>query len=52
MLFPNLFGTLYLWIMRHRQRHQLRRMESWQLSDLGITERDVETESRKPCWRS
>ncbi len=52
MLFPNLLGVLYLWIMRHRQRRQLKHMESWQLRDLGIAGRDAELESRKPCWRA
>ncbi|MEQ8320133.1 MAG: DUF1127 domain-containing protein [Rhodospirillales bacterium] len=52
MLFPNLIGTLYLWILRARQRRQLRQMPTWQLHDLGITGRDAEKESRKPCWRA
>ncbi len=52
MLFPNLIGTLYLWIMRHRQRRRLRIMEPWQLADLGLSGRDAELESRKPCWRA
>lgn len=51
MLFPNLIGTLYLWIMRRRQRRQLATMAPWQLRDLGISSRDAEAESRKPCWR-
>lgn len=52
MLFPNLLGTLYLWFMRARQRQQLKRMEAWQLRDLGLTHSDAVRESRKPCWRS
>lgn len=52
MLFPNLIGTFYLWIMRRRQRRQLRDMEPWQLRDLGISGRDAKLESRKPCWRA
>ncbi len=52
MLFPNLFGTLYLWVMRHRQRQQLRTLEDWQLHDLGLTHRDAGHESRKPCWKA
>ena len=52
MLFPNLVGTLYLWLMRYRQRHQLKRMEPWQLRDIGIHPRDAAAESRKPCWKA
>lgn len=48
MLFPDLIGTFYLWIMR--QRRQLRVMDPWQLRDHGLAGRDAETESRKPCW--
>lgn len=52
MLFPNLLGSLYLWIMRSRQRRQLRTLEDWQLRDLGIPRSEAEREGRKPCWRS
>ncbi|MGJ3259729.1 MAG: hypothetical protein ACFE0S_09015 [Rhodospirillales bacterium] len=52
MLFPNLIGTFYLWIMRRRQRRRLRLMEPWQLDYLGLSGRDAEMESRKPCWRA
>lgn len=52
MLFPNLIGIFYLWIMRHRQRRQLRAMDNWQLNDLGITYRDAQSEAKKPCWRA
>ena len=51
MLFPNLLGIAYLWVLRYRQRHQLRSMQDWQLRDLGIKRADAERESRKPCWR-
>lgn len=36
---------------RNRQRHALARLNDTQLADIGLTRRDVSTETAKPFWR-
>jgi len=36
---------------RSRQRHQLARLSSDQLRDMGISHKDAMAESVKPFWR-
>lgn len=49
-LFDGLARTLSVWSAVSRERRALREMGWSRLEDLGLSERDVERETRKPFW--
>lgn len=45
-----LFGTLLAWQDRANQRYRLSELNSHLLRDIGLSQRDVGSEVRKPFW--
>lgn len=46
------FGRLLVWQRRYRDRQHLASLDARMLDDIGLTEADVEIESRKPFWHA
>lgn len=47
-----LFGTLSAWRRRAHDRAVLRRLDSRQLRDIGLSDDVIERETAKPFWRA
>jgi len=50
-IFANGLSLLQLWIDKHHQRKQLKRLEASQLNDLGLDRERVRMEAAKPFWQ-
>jgi uncharacterized protein YjiS (DUF1127 family) len=42
---------LSMWLMRHRSRQGLARLEPYLLRDIGVTPEEAHRELTKPFWR-
>jgi len=45
------FSLLQLWMDKHHQRKQLKKLEASQLNDLGLDRELVRMETAKPFWQ-
>ena len=45
-------ARLSKWTTRRQARRALRQLEDWQLSDVGLTPREAETEASKVFWKA
>ena len=46
------FPTLILWRHRSASRHQLSKLENFQLKDIGLTRQQARLEFQKPFWKA
>ncbi|MCA8908655.1 MAG: DUF1127 domain-containing protein [Rhodospirillaceae bacterium] len=44
------FGVIFSWIERDRQRRQLADLDAHLLADIGLSAADARRESRRPFW--
>ncbi|MEM7122580.1 MAG: DUF1127 domain-containing protein [Pseudomonadota bacterium] len=51
-LIADLLTNLAIWAHRYRSRRVLARLESHELDDIGMTDRQARVESIKPFWRA
>ena len=42
--------TIVLWRHRYQQRKQLAKLDQHLIEDIGLTEKQIREESRKPFW--
>ncbi|MCB9958909.1 MAG: DUF1127 domain-containing protein [Rhodospirillaceae bacterium] len=45
-----LFGLIFSWIERDRQRRQLAELDQHLLDDIGLSAADARRESHRPFW--
>lgn len=46
------FGRLVTWQQRYEERQKLASMDARLRDDIGLTEADVDVETRKPFWQA
>ncbi len=50
-ILASIFSQLQLWMDKHHQRQQLKKLDTHQLSDLGLDRDLVSMEVAKPFWK-